>query len=36
MAAQGTLFIYLIIVGLYAWRMPRLDKMLKDENADGK
>jgi putative solute:sodium symporter small subunit len=36
MAAQGTLFIYLIIVGLYAWRMPRLDKMLKDEDADGK
>jgi putative solute:sodium symporter small subunit len=29
MAAQGTLFIYVIIVGLYAWRMQKLDQQLK-------
>jgi putative solute:sodium symporter small subunit len=29
MAAQGTLFIYVIIVGLYAWRMQKLDEQLK-------
>jgi putative solute:sodium symporter small subunit len=36
MAAQGTLFIYLMIVALYAWRMPKLDRKLNDEDAHGK
>jgi putative solute:sodium symporter small subunit len=36
MAAQGTIFIYVIIVGLYAWRMARLDKRLEKENGNGK
>ncbi len=36
MAAQGTIFIYVLLVGLYAWRMPRLDKMLKDAGDNGK
>jgi putative solute:sodium symporter small subunit len=36
MAAQGTIFIYVIIVGIYAWVMPRLDRSLNGEDADGK
>jgi putative solute:sodium symporter small subunit len=36
MAAQGMLFIYVLLVGLYAWYMPRLDKMLKDASDNGK
>lgn len=36
MAAQGTLFIYLMIVALYAWRMPKLDRTLDDEDPHGK
>ena len=36
MAAQGTIFIYVLLVGVYAWRMPRLDRMLKDADDNGK
>ncbi|HEV2611107.1 MAG TPA: DUF4212 domain-containing protein [Noviherbaspirillum sp.] len=36
MAAQGTIFIYVLLVGLYAWRMPHLDKMLNDASNNGK
>ncbi|WP_334187123.1 DUF4212 domain-containing protein [Noviherbaspirillum sp.] len=36
MAAQGTIFIYVLLVGVYAWRMPYLDKMLKDASDNGK
>lgn len=36
MAAQGTIFIYVLLVGLYAWRMPHLDKMLNDASDNGK
>jgi putative solute:sodium symporter small subunit len=36
MAAQGTLLIYLILVASYAWRMDRLDKMLKREEGNDK
>lgn len=36
MAAQGTIFIYVIIVGVYAWRMARLDKRLREESGHGK
>lgn len=32
MAAQGTTLIYVIIVGIYAWRMQRLDKTLKSDD----
>jgi putative solute:sodium symporter small subunit len=35
MAAQGTIFIYVVIVGAYAWRMSRLDKTLDGEDGDG-
>jgi len=31
MAAQGTTLIYLLIVGLYAWRMRRLEKMFGND-----
>ena len=31
MAAQGTTLIYLAIVGLYAWRMRRLDRQHAQE-----
>jgi putative solute:sodium symporter small subunit len=34
MAAQGTLFIYVTIVGVYAWRMPKLDRRLKQGDVD--
>jgi putative solute:sodium symporter small subunit len=34
MAAQGTLFIYVIIVGFYAWRMPKLDRQFKQGAGD--
>ena len=30
-AAQGATLIYLFIVGFYAWRMQRLDSILKEE-----
>jgi putative solute:sodium symporter small subunit len=39
MAAQGTILIYVMLVGFYAWRMSKLDKMLdaeKAEDANGK
>lgn len=36
MAAQGALFIYVAIVGGYAWRMSRLDRSLDDKDGDGK
>jgi putative solute:sodium symporter small subunit len=36
MAAQGTIFIYVIIVGAYAWRMSRLDKALDGEDINVK
>jgi putative solute:sodium symporter small subunit len=35
MAAQGAIFIYVLIVGIYAWRMVRLDKTLDGEDDDG-
>jgi putative solute:sodium symporter small subunit len=37
MAAQGTLFIYVILVGVYAWYMPKLDARFDqgfDDNRD--
>jgi putative solute:sodium symporter small subunit len=34
MAAQGTLFIYLIIVAAYAWCMPKFEKNLKGKDAN--
>jgi putative solute:sodium symporter small subunit len=34
MAAQGTLFIYVVLVGVYAWIMPRLEARL-DDDKDG-
>ena len=36
MAAQGIIFIYIAIVGCYAWRMSRLDRTLDDRDSDGK
>jgi putative solute:sodium symporter small subunit len=36
MAAQGSILIYVLIVGLYAWVMPKFDRMLVDEDGDGK
>lgn len=36
MAAQGAIFIYLAIIGAYAWSMSRLDRILDDEGGDGK
>lgn len=36
MAAQGALFVYVAIVGLYAWRMSRLDRQLKGGDGDEK
>lgn len=32
MAAQGAPLIYVLIVAVYAWRMRRLDKKLKNGN----
>ena len=34
MAAQGTTLIYLLIVGLYAWRMRALDRAYRREHGD--
>ena len=34
MAAQGTTLIYVLIVGIYAWCMRRLDKSFKGEGTD--
>jgi len=34
MAAQGLTLLYVVIVALYAYRMRRLDKTLKNETAD--
>lgn len=34
MAAQGTTLIYVLIVGIYAWRMRRLDKSFKGEDTN--
>lgn len=36
MAAQGSILVYLLIVGVYAWRMRRIDRMASNEAADGK
>lgn len=36
MAAQGSILVYLLIVGAYAWRMRRIDRMAGNEAADGK
>lgn len=33
MAAQGSTLIYVFIVGLYAWRMRRLDQTLKSDDS---
>ncbi|MET3134852.1 putative solute:sodium symporter small subunit [Oxalobacteraceae bacterium GrIS 1.11] len=33
MAAQGSLLIYLAIIGLYAWRMRRLDRACRKEDG---
>jgi putative solute:sodium symporter small subunit len=35
MAAQGTLFIYVILVGVYAWYMPRLDARIDNDKDAG-
>jgi putative solute:sodium symporter small subunit len=35
MVAQGTTLIYLAIVGIYAWRMRRLDRRYRREADDG-
>ncbi len=34
MAAQGVTLIYVVIVGIYAWRMRQLDRSLKDNDTD--
>lgn len=34
MAAQGILLIYVFIVGIYAWRMHRLDRQNPRESHD--
>jgi putative solute:sodium symporter small subunit len=34
MAAQGTLLIYLLLVGYYAWRMDRLDHEFGVQEGD--
>lgn len=36
MAAQGILFIYVLIVGVYAWRMSYLDRQLRGGDRDDK
>jgi putative solute:sodium symporter small subunit len=36
MAAQGTILVYVAIVGLYTWRMSKLDKRFASEDNDGK
>lgn len=36
LAAQGTALIYLLIVGLYAWRMRQLEKNLICEEDDAR
>lgn len=33
MAAQGTTLVYLIIVGVYAWRMRKMEKTFEDSDA---
>jgi putative solute:sodium symporter small subunit len=35
MAAQGTVLIYVALVGFYAWRMGKLEKILKDDGTHG-
>ncbi|MES2536590.1 MAG: DUF4212 domain-containing protein [Pseudomonadota bacterium] len=35
MAAQGTILVYVIIIGLYAWRMRHLDKQLSGDDSHG-
>ena len=38
MAAQGALLIYLLIIGLYAWRMKKLDQrcgLAESESEEG-
>ncbi|MDB5839695.1 MAG: hypothetical protein JWQ23_1647 [Herminiimonas sp.] len=34
MAAQGTILIYVLIVGFYAWRMQRLDRKFIRDGGD--
>jgi putative solute:sodium symporter small subunit len=34
MAAQGATIMYLAIVGLYAWRMKKFEKIYNSEHAD--
>jgi putative solute:sodium symporter small subunit len=34
MAAQGTALIYLVIVGIYAWRMRQLEKTFQNKHTD--
>jgi putative solute:sodium symporter small subunit len=36
MAAQGTTLIYLLVVGLYAWRMRQLDKTINRDQSDAR
>ncbi|RJG05200.1 DUF4212 domain-containing protein [Noviherbaspirillum cavernae] len=36
MAAQGIILVYIAIIGLYTWRMSKLDRLLEGEDADGK
>jgi putative solute:sodium symporter small subunit len=35
MAAQGAMLVYLVIIGVYTWRMSKLDKLLADGDAHG-
>jgi putative solute:sodium symporter small subunit len=35
MAAQGTILIYVTLVAVYAWRMGKLDKILKGDGTHG-
>ena len=36
MAAQGTILVYVAIVGFYTWRMSKLDKRLERGDDNGK
>lgn len=36
MAAQGTILVYVAIIGFHTWRMSRLDKLFADEETHGR
>ena len=33
-AQQGSIYVFIILIFIYAWRMDRLDKDLEDETSD--